>query len=40
MKQFVTAEERFLIDVGLFALIIMIWVRWQRNRSGSNGEPY
>jgi hypothetical protein len=30
------AEEKFLIDVALFALIIMIWVRWQRNGSGSN----
>jgi hypothetical protein len=25
------AEEKFLIDVALVALIIVIWVRWQRN---------
>jgi len=25
------AEGKFLIDVGLIALIIVIWVRWQRN---------
>jgi hypothetical protein len=34
-----TAEGKFLIDVGLFALIIMIWVHWRRNGSdGDNGE--
>jgi len=25
------AEEKFLIDVALVALIIAIWVRWRRN---------
>jgi hypothetical protein len=30
------AEESFLIDVGLIALIIAIWVRWHRNGPGSN----
>jgi len=33
------AEEKLLIDVGLIALIIAIWVRWQRKGpSSSNGE--
>jgi hypothetical protein len=33
------AEERFLIDVALVALIVIIWVRWQRNGPSShNGE--
>jgi hypothetical protein len=33
------AEEKFLIDVALLALIIIIWVRWHRNGPGSdNGE--
>jgi hypothetical protein len=32
------AEEKFLIDVALIALIIVIWVRWKRNGPGSNGE--
>jgi hypothetical protein len=26
-----SAEGKFLIDVALFALIIVIWVRWQRD---------
>jgi len=26
-----SAEEKLLIDVALIALIIVIWVRWQRN---------
>jgi hypothetical protein len=30
------AEEKFLIDVALFALIIAIWVRWRRSVTGSN----
>jgi hypothetical protein len=34
-----TAEEKFLIDVALVALIVLIWVRWRRNGPGShNGE--
>jgi hypothetical protein len=33
------AEEKFLIDVALVALIIIIWVRWRRNGpSNHNGE--
>jgi hypothetical protein len=28
------AEEKFLIDVALVALIIVIWVRWRRYGSG------
>jgi hypothetical protein len=32
------AEGKFLIAVGLVALIIVIWVRWQRNGSGGNDE--
>jgi hypothetical protein len=35
--EYKTAEEKFLIDVGLIAIIIAIWVRWKRNGSGSNG---
>jgi hypothetical protein len=32
-------EEKFLIDVTLVALIIIIWVRWRRNGPDShNGE--
>jgi hypothetical protein len=34
------AEEKFLIDVALVVLIIVIWVRWQRRGPGNhNGEP-
>jgi len=32
------AEEKFLIDVALFALIIAIWVRWHRSGSGSDND--
>jgi hypothetical protein len=33
------AEEKFLINVGLVTLIIIIWVPWQRNgQSNHNGE--
>jgi hypothetical protein len=33
------AEGKFLIDVALVALIIVIWVRWRRNETGNdNGE--
>ena len=32
------AQEKFLIDVALFALIIAIWVRWHRNGSGSDND--
>jgi len=30
------AVEKFLIDVALIALIIVIWVRWRRNGWGSH----
>lgn len=33
------AQEKFLIDVGLIAIIIVVWVRWRRNGSShDNGE--
>jgi len=33
------AEEKFLIDVALVALIIVIWVRWGRSGPDNhNGE--
>ena len=31
------AEEKFLIDVGLIALVIIIWVRWRRNEPNGSG---
>ena len=32
------AEEKLLIDVGLIALIIVIWLRWQRNGPDNRNE--
>jgi hypothetical protein len=35
----VNGEEKFLIDVALVPLTIVIWVRWRRNGPGNhNGE--
>jgi hypothetical protein len=31
------AEEKFLIDVALFALIVAMWIRWHRKGSGRDG---